>query len=333
VGLAAALALVVGTASQARGGPVAPLLEAATRLPDMVAKAMPAVVSITTREIDQFNRQEVGRGLGSGFIVDTRGYVLTNAHVVEGAQEIKVTLADRRRFRAALVGVDRFSDLAVLRIEGTGLPVLTLGESRGLRVAQTVVAIGSPLWLEGGPTVTVGVVSALGRSMEDDGLPVLHGLIQTDAAINPGNSGGPLLDLDGRVIGINTAIVASAHGIGFAIAADTARPVLETLITRGRVERASLGLAAVSVTPQLSHANGLPMEEGVLVTRVEPGGPGATVGIATGDVLLAVDGHELGELHDLHEVLSRRKSGDVVSLRVWRSGDVSIVSARLGEER
>jgi serine protease Do len=327
------MALVVGVASPARGGPPAELIPAGTRLPDMVAKAMPAVVSITTRQIDRFNRQEVGRGLGSGFIVDRRGYVLTNAHVIDGAQEIKVTLADRRRFRATLVGADRFSDLAVLRIDGTDLPVLPLGESHRLRVAQTAVAIGSPLWLEGGPTVTVGVVSAVNRSMEEDGLPVLHGLIQTDAAINPGNSGGPLLDLDGRVIGINTAVVASAHGIGFAIAVDTAKPVLHTLIAKGRVERASLGLAAVSVTPQVSYANDLPMEEGVLVTRVQEGSPAARAGIASGDVLLAVNDHELGDLHHLHEVLFRRKPGDSVTLRVWRAGDVAILNAELGEER
>jgi serine protease Do len=327
------MALMGAAASPAPGGPAAQLIEAGTHLPDMVAKAMPAVVSITTREIDQFNRQEVGRGIGSGFIVDRRGYVLTNYHVIEGAQEIKVALGDRRRFRAALVGVDRFSDLAVLRIDGTNLPVLPLGESRRLRVAQTVVAIGNPLWLEGGPTVTVGVVSALGRSMEEDGLPVLHNLIQTDAAINPGNSGGPLLDLEGRVIGINTAVVASAHGIGFAIPVDSAKPVLQTLIARGRVERASLLLSAVSVTPQVSYANDLPMEEGVLVTRVEAGGPAAKAGLAPGDVLLAVDTHELADLHELHEALFRRKPGDVVTLRVWRSSEIAIISVELGEER
>ena len=163
-----------------------------TGVPAIVARALPAVVSITTRQIerDQFNQPVPTRGLGSGFIVDRRGHILTNNHVVEGAEQIKVTLPDERAFRATLVGADRFTDLAVLKIEAKDLSVLPLGDSSRLVVGETVVAIGSPLWIEGGPTVTVGVVSALGRSMEESGLPILHDLIQTDAAINPGNSGG-----------------------------------------------------------------------------------------------------------------------------------------------
>src|SRR5262249_33835325 len=161
-------------------------------VPVVVARTVPAVVSITTRQIshDQFNQPVRTRGLGSGFIVDPKGYILTNAHVVGGAEEIKVGLADGRTFAGALVGMDPFSELAVVKIEGRRLPALALGDSTKLAVGETVVAIGNPLWLEGGPTVTVGVVSALVRSMEEEGLPVLHDLIQTGAAINPGNSGG-----------------------------------------------------------------------------------------------------------------------------------------------
>lgn len=254
---------------------------AAASIPTVVRRVGPAVVSITTRQIerDELNRPVATRGLGSGVIVDARGYVLTNRHVVESAEQIKVGLSDGRTFRGALVGDDAFTDLAVVKIDGTRLPTAVLGDSSRLAVGQTVIAIGSPLWLEGGPTVTVGVVSALGRSMEEPGLPILHDLVQTDAAINPGNSGGPLLDLEGRVVGINTAMIPSAHGIGFAIASNTASPVLRVLIATGRLTRPSLGLVAVSVTPQLASMNELPLERGVLVVRIEPGGSAAAAGL------------------------------------------------------
>jgi S1-C subfamily serine protease len=197
-----------------------------------------------------------------------------------------------------------------------------------LAVGETVVAVGSPLWIEGGPTVTTGVVSARGRSMEEPGLPILHDLIQTDAAINPGNSGGPLLDLAGRVVGINAAVIPSAHGIGFAIAVNTAKPVLRELIATGRVVRPSLGLAAVSVTPQVAYANDLPVERGVLVLRLEADGPAAAVGIAPGDVITALDGRPVRDLHALHERLSRHRVGDAVSLSILRSGN-QLVTVRL----
>jgi S1-C subfamily serine protease len=303
-------------------------------VPAMVARVLPAVVSITTRQIerDQFNQPVPKRGLGSGVIVDRRGYVLTNNHVVEGAERIKVTLPDQRAFRAALVGRDPFSDLAVLKIDAKNLPVATLGDSAKLLVGETVVAIGSPLWLEGGPTVTVGVVSALGRSMEEEDLPILHNLIQTDAAINPGNSGGPLLDITGRVVGINTAIIRSAHGIGFAISINTAKPIVRELIAKGRIVRPSLGLVAVSLTPQLAFANDLPIERGALVVRVEEGGPADTAGLRPDDVITAVGQSSVTDLHHLHEGLFRRKAGDAVDLTVWRDGAVMTVHATLGEQ-
>ena len=291
-------------------------------VPAMVRRVLPAVVSITTRQIEtnQFNQAVPTRGLGSGFIVDRRGYILTNNHVVEGAEEIKVTLTDARSFRAALVGSDRFTDLAVLKIDGRNLPALALAATTRLSVGETVVAIGSPLWIEGGPTVTTGVVSALGRSMEEPGLPMLHNLIQTDAAINPGNSGGPLLNLAGQAIGINTAIIASAHGIGFAISSPMAKPVLLGLIAKGRVIRPSLRLTAVSVTSAIAYANDLPMERGALVTRVEDGGNAAAVGMQEGDVITAVDGRPVKDLHHLHALLERHKIGDPVAVMVWRAG-------------
>ncbi len=304
-------------------------------VPAMVARVLPAVVSIITRQIerDQFNRPVPTRGLGSGFIVDRRGYILTNNHVVEGADQIKVTLPDERAFRATLVGADRMTDLAVLKIDGRDLPVVRLGESSRLVVGETVIAMGSPLWIEGGPTVTAGVVSGLGRSMEDPGLPALHNLIQTDAAINPGNSGGPLLNLAGEVIGINTALIASAHGVGFAIAVDTARPVLGELIAGRRISRPSLGVSAVSLTPQLAFANDLPIERGVLVVRVEAGGAGDAAGLEPGDVITAVAASPVKDLHHLHDLLFRRKVGEAVEVTIWRNGRVLSVRPVLGVER
>ncbi len=311
-----------------------PHAEGRVGVPAMVARVLPAVVSITTRQIerDQFNEPVPTRGLGSGFIVDRQGHVLTNNHVIEGAEEIKVALTDGRVFRATLVGADRFSDLAVLRIDGKHLPALPLGDSERLAVGESVVAIGSPLWIEGGPTVTTGVVSALGRSMEQPGLPMLHHLIQTDAAINPGNSGGPLMNLRGEVIGINTALIASAHGIGFAIASGTAKRVVRELIVKGRVVRPSLGLVAVGLTPQVAHANDLAIERGALVIRVDDGGAGEAVGVEAGDVIRSIGGRRVTDLHDLHDVLDRHRSGEAVDVSIWRAGRSVTLRAVLEEE-
>ena len=307
----------------------------ARNVPDMVRRALPAVVSITTRQIEtnQFNQPVPTRGLGSGFIVDRRGYILTNNHVVEGAEEIKVTLTDERTFRAFLVGGDRFTDLAVLKIDAPALPSLPLADSARLAVGETVVAVGSPLWIEGGPTVTAGVVSALGRSMEEPGLPILHNLIQTDAAINPGNSGGPLLNLAGRVVGINTALIASAHGIGFAISINMTKPVMRQLIANGRIVRPALNMVAVSVTPQIAYANNLGINRGALVTRVDEGGNAAAAGLQAGDVITAMEGHPVKDLHHLHESLDRHKIGDRVAVTVWRNGDSVTLTPLLEEYR
>jgi serine protease Do len=330
VTLALCAALAWAAPAAARSHP-----EGRVGVPAMVARALPAVVSITTRQIerDQFNQPVPTRGLGSGFVFDRRGYIVTNQHVVEGAEQIKVTLADERSFRATLVGADRFTDLAVLKIEGKSFSAIPLGTSSRLAAGETVVAIGSPLWIEGGPTVTTGVVSALGRSMEQDGLPTLHNMIQTDAAINPGNSGGPLLNLRGQVIGINTAMIASAHGIGFAISIDMAKPVLRELIAAGRVIRPSLGLAAVSLTPQLAYANDLPMERGALVLKVDEGGAAATAGIRSGDVVTAIDGRAVSDLHHLHDALARHRIGEIVEVTLWRAGQTLSLKAELEEYR
>ncbi len=245
----------------------------------------------------------------------------TNNHVVEGADDIKVTLTDGRTFRGVLVGADPFSDLAVVKIDGAKLPVLLLGDSTKLAIGETVIAIGNPLWLEGGPTVTSGVVSALGRSMEKKDLPTLHNLIQTDAAINPGNSGGPLLNLRRQAVGINTAVIASAHGIGFAIAASTLKPILRALMAAGHIVRPSLRVRAVSVTSQVAYANELSLTRGALIVSVEEGGPAEEAGFRAGDIVVAIDGESVTDLHHFHDILQRHTIGAPVVVTIRRDGE------------
>lgn len=330
------LAVISGLSAMADAGMQPPRSQAA--IPEIAARALPGVVSITTRRIDrdQFNKMVPKAGVGSGVIVDRRGHILTNSHVVQGFEDLKVTLPDGRTFLATLVGADRFTDLAVLRIEGRHLTALPLGNSAHLRIGETVVGIGYPLWIEGGPTVTVGVISGMGRSMEeadDPDEPVLHDLLQTDAAINPGNSGGPLLNLKGEVIGINTAIMPSAHGIGFAIPINNTKPVMKAIMAGVRAGRPSLGVAAVSVTPQLAFANNFPVEHGTLVVRVERGGPAEVAGLQVDDIITTFAGQRVRDLHHLHALLARRAPGESVVVTILRDGETLVMSAVLTEER
>jgi S1-C subfamily serine protease len=314
----------------ASGGPAA-------GVPDMVERALPSVVSITTRRIeqDEFNTRIRSASMGSGIIVDARGYILTNEHVIRGAQVIKVTLTDGRSFQGELIGADRFTDLAVLRIRGAAFTELPLGQSSLLRIGQPVVAIGSPLWIEGGPTVTMGVISGTGRSMEEPDEPeqaTLHGLLQTDAAINSGNSGGPLLNFAGEVVGVNTTVMESAHGIGFVIPIDSVRPVYGEILGGRRIIRASLGLVAVSLTPQLAFANDYPVERGALVVKVAAGTPAEAAGLRPEDVIVAVGDDDVNDLHHYHAALFKRKPGDRVPLTIWRAGKTLRVVSTLAEE-
>ena len=327
--------LMVGLTLPAQAGTRQPK---ETAIPAITARVLPSVVSITTRRIerDQFNKPVPKARLGSGVIVDRQGHILTNNHVVEGFEEFKVTLPDGRTFRGTLIGGDRFTDLAVLKIEGKGLRPLPLGDSSRLRIGETVIAIGSPLWIEGGPTVTVGVISGKGRSMEepdDPDEPTLHNLLQTDAAINPGNSGGPLLNLKGEVVAINTAIMPSAHGIGFAIPINNARPILKALLATGRIVRSTMGVVAVSVTPQLAFTNDLKVESGALVVRVEKGGPAEAVGLKPDDVIVAFGGKVVQGLHHFHALLAERNPGETVEVTVWRDGETLTFSPVLVEDR
>jgi serine protease Do len=304
-------------------------------IPSVVAKVRPAVVNIATRQVtyDALLRAVPAQGLGSGAIFDARGYVLTNNHVVQGAQQIRVTLPDGRTFPGKLVGADPVTDLAVVKIDGRDLPVAQLGDSAKLEVGETVIAIGNPLGLEGGPTVTVGVVSALARSIEDPGGPTLHDLIQTDAAINPGNSGGPLIRMGGEVIGVNTAIIQGAQGIGFAISINSAKPIVQELLAHGRIVRPVIGIVPVSVTPQVAAAYDLPVDRGVLIAKLDPRGPGAKAGLRAGDIIVAIGGQPVKSLADLRTAVGQHKVGEAVDMTVRREKSSVTLKVTLADMR
>jgi S1-C subfamily serine protease len=284
-------------------------------------------------------------GLGSGVIYDPSGLILTNNHVVEGAKSLLVSLPDGRTYSAKLLGGDAQMDLAVVRIEpgaGETLPVTALGDSEALAVGDGVVAIGNALGLPGGPTVTAGVVSALGRAIQEpsdrpsEPGPYLYDLIQTDAAINPGNSGGPLLNMAGEVIGINTLGAggdsgAMAQGIGFAIAINSARPIAQQLASGGRVSHPFLGIAYGPVNPALASQLGLPIKQGVVLGQVTAGSPAAQAGLRPRDVITTVDGQPIVDETTLGRALSRRQPGDRVRLGVQRGNEQLAVDVTLGE--
>jgi serine protease Do len=267
------------------------------------------------------------RSLGSGFILDKEGYIVTNNHVVDGADEIKVKLADGKEFEAKIVGRDPKTDLALLQIKGSpGLQPLKLGDSDALQVGSWVVAVGSPFGLE--QTVTAGIVSAKGRTI---GAGPYDDFIQTDASINPGNSGGPLIDTEGEVVGINTAIVASGQGIGFAIPSNLARGVIEQLKDKGRVTRGWVGVTIQPMTPELAQALGLKQSTGALVAQVVPGGPADKAGIKRGDVIVAYDGKDVAEPRDLPQLVAATPVGKSVPVKLSREGKTITAEVRVGE--
>jgi len=267
--------------------------------------------------------QEAERGVGSGFIFDSNGLILTNAHVVEGATTIYVTLTDKREFKAKLLGMDKRTDIAVVRIDAHDLPKLPLGDSSKVRVGEWVLAIGSPFGLEN--TVTAGIVSAKSRDTGDY-LP----FIQTDVAVNPGNSGGPLLNTAGQVIGINSQIFSRSGGymgISFAIPIDEAMRVADQLRTNGKLVRGRIGVALGDMTKEVAESLGLGKPRGAYVRNVEAGGPAAAGGMEAGDVILSFNGREINKATDLPRVVGDTRPGTVATVQVWRKGatrDLSI---------
>ena len=307
-------------------------------------KAMPAVVSInTSKEVrsphlndpwfhfffgDQIGTQQQ-TGLGSGVIVSPDGYILTNNHVVEGADQITVTLADSRIAEARIVGTDPETDLAVLKIELDKLPVIVLGNSDHAVVGDTVLAIGNPFGV--GQTVTSGIISALGRS--ELGINTFENFIQTDAAINPGNSGGALVDANGNLIGINTAIFSRSGGslgIGFAVPVSTARNVMQQLISTGQVVRGWIGVEPQDVTDQLARTLNLPHPEGVVIIGVLRKGPADEAGVRPGDVVLDVAGKPVVNTGQLLNAVAALKPGSEAAIQVLRGGKTTTLQVRIG---
>lgn len=301
---------------------------------EVAAAVRPAVVTITTRELtlDFFLQPVQQEGAGSGVIFDTAGHIITNNHVVENARNIQLTLPDGRIFdRVTVVGRDALTDLAVLKIQGSNLPVAKLGDSDQLRVGEWVIAIGNALGLEGGPTVTAGVVGALGRSIQEPNSAVLDDLIQTDAAINPGNSGGPLINLNGEIVGINTAIDTRGQGIGFAISINSARPIINQLVQSGRVVRAFLGIRAATMTANIAVQLRLPMTEGIFIEGVQPGGPAAQSGLQPRDIITKLDGRSIKNTRDLQGVLREKRLGDKLQVTLVRESREQTISVTLEE--
>jgi len=294
-----------------------------------IGKVEPSVVNINTirLERDAFLHVHPARGLGSGFIIDNLGHILTNHHITAGSREIEVALTDGRAFEGRLVGSDPANDFAVVKIEAADLPAAELGDSNELKVGQTVIAIGNPFGLVGGPSVTVGVVSALNRHILAE--RVYERLIQTDASINPGNSGGPLLDLTGKVVGINTANIPGAQSIGFAIPVNTAKTVLEDIVKHGRVTRPWLGIIGIDISRELARRFNLTVDTGVMVMRVIPESPAERADLESGDVVVAVGDARVASMEDLQKDIRTRTAGDTVSLVVVRGSDEGRVRVTL----
>ncbi len=272
---------------------------------------------------------EMRKGVGSGFIISADGYILTNAHVVDGAAEVTVRLIDRREFTAKVIGADRRTDVALVKIDGKGLPTVQIGDTSRVKVGEWVAAIGSPFGLEN--TVTAGIVSAKSRSLPDENYVPF---IQTDVAINPGNSGGPLFNMAGEVIGINSQIYSQTGGymgLSFAIPIDVAMKVRNDLQKYGKVSRGRLGVTIQTVSPELADSFGLKKAQGALVSAVEAGSPAAKAGIKPGDIILAVDGRSVEQSSDLPRIIGESRPGTAVGIQVWRQGETKELRASLGE--
>ena len=269
-------------------------------------------------------------GQGSGIILDRKGLIVTNNHVIEGANQVHVSLKDGRTFTGEVVGSDEATDVAVIRVNADDLPAADLGDSENLKVGQFVLAIGNALALPGGPTVSMGVLSAKGRPLPGSDF-VFEGLLQTDAAVNPGNSGGPLADLDGRIIGITTMMIPYAQGMGFAIPINTVKKIAQEILENGRVSRRWIGISGIDVTPQLSRRYNLQTDSGFLVAEVVPRSPADLAGLRNGDVVTGADGAEVRQTKDLLMAISKVQSGGSVRLLINRMGRTGSLDVRPSE--
>jgi S1-C subfamily serine protease len=315
-------------------------------------KALPSVVNITSTAVSYnfFDQPVPQQGQGSGFILDKQGHILTNNHVIDNAQRVEVTLGDKHKYKATVVGVDKHHDLALLQINAPNLVPATLSDSTGLMVGQRVYAIGNPFGLSG--TMTRGMISAIRSIGVQNGGGAIEDAIQTDAAINPGNSGGPLLNSRGDVIGITTMIASSgadqSAGIGFAIPINTAKAVLDDFAKFGQVRRPSLDIETLPIGPDIAQEIGLPADYGLLLQRVFPGGAGEKAGlrggtqrmymgntpiVLGGDFIIGIDGQEIENAQDLSAALNRHKAGDTVVLTIFRGQRRLDVKVVLGDAK
>jgi serine protease Do len=276
---------------------------------------------------DERPRDFKQRSLGSGFIIDQEGYIVTNNHVVENADKIEVIFKDEKEFDAEIVGRDPNTDLALIKIKAKrDLPVLAFGDSEDLQVGQWVMAIGNPFGLD--HTVTAGIVSAKGRVI---GSGPYDDFIQTDASINPGNSGGPLLNMKGEVIGINTAIVAGGQGIGFAIPVNLAKGIIEQLKNKGEVTRGWLGVGIQDISEEVAAYYGIEEKKGVLVIEVFPGDPADLAGIKPKDIILSVNGKKVGTTRELTSLIANTGVGDAVKIKIWRNGEIETFKVKIAK--
>ncbi len=303
------------------------------RIVAVVEALAPSVAAVRTARAGRRGRGPAGTPVGqaSAFVVDRAGYLLTNQHVVEGSTELFVRLADGRELEGEILGGDAVTDLALVRVEARDLPAARLGDSGALRVGQFVLAIGHALGLPGGPTVSLGVVSALGRPLPGSDF-IFEGLVQTDAAINPGNSGGPLADLDGSVVGINAAMVPFAQGVGFAIPIDAARRISDQLRRTGRVVRPWIGVMVAELSPQLARQHGLARDRGLWVAEVVARSPAHRAGLRPGDIVTTVGPFPVGSVRELLEALARFPVGSDVRVAFLRRSQELAASVPLQED-
>jgi S1-C subfamily serine protease len=313
-------------------------------------KNIPSVVNVTSRAMtyDFFYGLVPQEGQGSGFVIDKEGHILTNYHVIAEARQVEVTMHNHKKYKATVVGTDPPHDLAVIQIKAPDLIPAVLGDSRNLQVGQKVYAIGNPFGLAG--IMTRGIVSSIRPVREPNGA-MIDEAIQTDAAINPGNSGGPLMNWHGEVIGINTMILSNANqsaGIGFAIPINTAKAVLNDLMTLGRVRRPALGVRTIPISPELADEIGLPVDYGLLIIQVTPGGSADQAGLHAGseraylgntaimlggDLIVAIDGQKVQDEEDLSQMMNNHRAGDTVKMTIYRNKKKMEVSVALGEAR
>jgi len=321
---------------------------------DLVEKQGPTVVNISTTQIirnaqgfhnfpegdpfyeelrrrfvPQMPREQESQSLGSGFIISADGYIMTNAHVVDSAEKITVRLTDKREFRAKVIGADKRTDVALLKIEATGLPKITVGDPNKLKVGEWVVAIGSPFGFDS--SVTAGIVSAKSRALQQDSFVPF---IQTDVAINPGNSGGPLFNMNGEVVGINsriTTVSGGSMGLSFAIPIDVATQVTEQLRTTGKVTRGRIGVSIQELTRELAESFGLSKPAGALISNVEKNGPADKAGIEASDVILKFDGKPVSSSIDLPRMVAATKPGSKVAVELWRKGGPRQITVEIAE--